>query len=125
MIPSSSQVCPGAVLMCGGWSMARIVRLSLAGIAGGLFLAHGMAWAEAPAGVTFTHDVAPILYKNCVSCHRTGEVGPMALTSYKEVRPWAKSIREVVVSHTMPPWGADPKHTEFANDRRLSDKDVS
>jgi mono/diheme cytochrome c family protein len=77
------------------------------------------------ATVTFTKDIAPILYKNCVECHRTGEIAPMALVSYKEVRPWAKSIRERVVDKTMPPWSADPKYGHWANDPRLSEKEIS
>ena len=43
--------------------------------------------------VTFTRDVAPIFYKNCAECHRPGEAAPMSLLSYKDSRPWAKSIR--------------------------------
>jgi hypothetical protein len=76
------------------------------------------------AAPTFTKDIAPIFNTNCVSCHREGEIAPMALTSYKESRPWAKAIREKVVSREMPPWHADPKHGEWANDCRLSQKDL-
>ncbi|MDQ3012422.1 MAG: cytochrome c [Acidobacteriota bacterium] len=78
----------------------------------------------AMAAVTFSKDVAPIIQKNCVVCHRPGEVAPMAFTSYKEVRPWARSIREKVVTREMPPWFADPKHGEFSNDCRLSQKEI-
>lgn len=74
--------------------------------------------------VTFTKDVAPILNNNCVSCHRAGEIGPMSLTSYKEARPWARSIKEKVATRVMPPWHADPNHGNFANDRRLTQKDI-
>ena len=79
-------------------------------------------YASKPAqGVpTFTKDVAPILYKNCVSCHRPGEIGPMSLLTYKDARPWAKSIRDEVADGVMPPWHADPRHGQFANDRSLS-----
>jgi hypothetical protein len=70
--------------------------------------------------VTFTKDVAPILYAKCVTCHRAGEMAPMALVNYKEVRPWARSIREKVVSRDMPPWYADPNHGQWANDASLS-----
>jgi hypothetical protein len=75
---------------------------------------------------TFTRDVAPILYKHCTSCHRPGEAAPMSLLSYEETRPWARAIRDNVVSGTMPPWHADPAHGRFLNDRRLSpeDKDI-
>jgi hypothetical protein len=74
--------------------------------------------------VTFTKDVAPILFKNCAECHRPGEIAPMSLMTYQEVRPWAKSIRERVVDRSMPPWFADPKHGHWANNARLSQKDV-
>jgi len=79
--------------------------------------------AAAPAGTvpTFTKDVAPIVFDKCVSCHRKGEVAPMTLTSYDEVRPWAKVIRNKVVAREMPPWFADPTHTlKMRNDRSLS-----
>ncbi len=76
------------------------------------------------ATVTFTKDVAPIIQKNCTVCHRPGEVAPMSFTNYKEIRPWAKAIREKVVSRAMPPWFADPAHGEFSNDVRLSQKEI-
>jgi mono/diheme cytochrome c family protein len=79
--------------------------------------------AEA-AAPTFSKDIAPIFAKNCMSCHRPGEIAPMSFMSYKEVRPWAKAIREKVVNREMPPWHADPAHGEWTNDRRLSQKDV-
>ena len=75
-------------------------------------------------GVTYSKDVAPILNKSCVECHRAGEAAPMAFTSYKEVRPWAKAIRQQVVTHTMPPWFADPHFGIFKNDRRLSQREI-
>jgi hypothetical protein len=73
---------------------------------------------------TFNKDVLPILQRNCQTCHRPGEVGPMSFLTYKEARPWAKSIREAVMSRKMPPWFADPAHGKFSNDRRLADADV-
>jgi len=74
--------------------------------------------------VTFARDVAPIFYKNCAECHRAGEAAPMSLLSYKDVRPWAKSIKEKVVTKQMPPWHADPHYGEFSNDRRLSQAQI-
>ena len=69
---------------------------------------------------TFAKDVAPILYKNCVSCHRDGEIGPMSLVTYDEVRPWARAIRDRINSGQMPPWFAEGDHGRFTNERRLS-----
>src|SRR5262249_894804 len=74
--------------------------------------------------VTFTKDVAPIFFKNCAECHRAGEAAPFSVMSYKEVRPWAKSIREKVTSREMPPWHADPDYGQFKNDRRLTQTEI-
>src|SRR5258708_2594063 len=80
--------------------------------------------AQAPAttgvGPTYSRDVAPILYRSCTNCHRPGEIGPMSLLTYKDARPWARSIATRVTAGTMPPWHADPSTGEFENDRRLS-----
>jgi len=72
------------------------------------------------AELTFTKDVAPILYQHCVQCHHSGDIAPMPLTTYKEVRPWAAAIREAVVARQMPPWRADPKIGHWSNDPSLS-----
>src|SRR6266498_1310731 len=76
------------------------------------------------SSVTFNKDVLPILQKNCQSCHRPGEVAPMSFLTYKDTRPWAKAIKEAVVSRQMPPWFADPNYGHFANDRTLSDSTI-
>ena len=78
----------------------------------------------AKTAATFTRDVAPILQKQCVACHRSGGMAPMSLETYREARPWAKSIREAVLERKMPPWHADPKHGEFRNDRRLAAAEI-
>jgi len=67
--------------------------------------------------------VAPILFKNCVSCHRPGDIAPMSLLTYENARPWAKAIREKVAIGSMPPWHATQPHGTFSNDRRLSEQD--
>src|SRR2546428_433861 len=77
-----------------------------------------------PKNATFSKDVAPIFYKSCAECHRPGEIAPMSLLTYKDARPWAKSIREKVAERVMPPWHADPKHGEFRNDRRLTQQEI-
>ena len=77
-----------------------------------------------PAELTFSHDVAPILYQHCVKCHHQGDIAPMSLLTYKETRPWAAAIREAVLSHKMPPWGADPHVGQWSNDPRLSPAEI-
>ena len=76
------------------------------------------------APVTFSKDVAPIVQKRCQTCHRPGQVAPMSFLNYKEVRPWAKSIKSAVLQGKMPPWFADAKHGDFSNDARLSQKEL-
>src|ERR1043165_8174210 len=88
-----------------------------------LFVDARRATTAAPA-VTFTKDVAPILHARCVSCHRAGEVAPMPLITYQDPRPDARAIRDKVVSRAMPPWFADPHFGSFANDARLSQKEI-
>jgi hypothetical protein len=77
------------------------------------------------AAPTYEADVRPLLDRHCTKCHRAGEIGPMALTNYAEVRPWAKAIRDAVVSKTMPPWFADRKVGHFANDPSLSNAEIA
>ncbi|HXI93005.1 MAG TPA: thiol-disulfide isomerase [Blastocatellia bacterium] len=78
----------------------------------------------AAKNVTFNKEVAPIFYKSCAECHRPGEAAPFSVLSYKDVRPWAKSIKEKVVSRQMPPWHADPHVGRWSNDPRLTQAQV-
>jgi len=83
------------------------------------------AFAQAsPDRVTFNRDVLAILQKNCQTCHRPGEIGPMSFLTYESTRPWAKAMKEAVVTKKMPPWFADPRFGHFENERRLSDLDI-
>ena len=78
------------------------------------------------AGPTFSKEVAPILFKNCVHCHRQGDIASTAqFLSYDAVRPWAKAIKEKVLAREMPPWPADPSQSlKFRNDARLNQRDI-
>ena len=88
----------------------------------GIVLISGAAFAAGP--VTFTKDVLPILQKNCQSCHRPGQIAPMPLLTYENVRPWAKAMKAAVVTRKMPPWFADPQAGHFANDRSLKQEEI-
>ena len=81
-------------------------------------------FAAAQDAPTFTRDVAPILFKNCVVCHKPGEATPMSLLSYDTARPWARSIKRRVVAREMPPWFADPQYGHYSNDRRLNQHEI-
>src|SRR5688500_2352414 len=110
--------------------MHKLFNAVAAALGGALVLTAGIAATgdrpAAPAPPTFARDVAPILYKNCVACHRAGEIAPMSLMTYAEVRPWARAIRQATSQGIMPPWHADAPAGTFDNERKLTDaeKDV-
>ena len=85
-------------------------------------------WAAdlAPRPGTFAKDIAPVFQEKCEACHRPGEMAPMSLVTYEQVRPWAKAIKQRVVSRQMPPWHLDP-HVgiqKFQNDMSLSQAQI-
>ena len=82
------------------------------------------AAATNSTAVTFDKEVLPIFQKRCQDCHRPGEVAPMPLITYQNARPWAKSIREAVLTRKMPPWFADPHFGKFSNDRSLTQAEI-
>ena len=89
----------------------RAARLALPATVTALAIAATSTTAQqaAPtqAQVTFTKEVAPILYRSCVRCHRPDEIAPMSLLTYNDARPWARAIKERVVKREMPPWFLD------------------
>ena len=103
-----------------GWPVVALVVAVLA--AAGPALA-----AERAAEVTFSKDVAPILQRSCESCHRPGGGAPMALISYSDVRPWARSIRNRTEAREMPPWFIDKNIgiQYFKDDPSLSDAEIA
>jgi hypothetical protein len=97
------------------------MRTGLIVLVGIICGASPLAASETP---TFYKDVAPILQANCQTCHRPGEIAPMSLLGYEDARPWARAIKAAVLDKKMPPWFADPSYGHFANERRLSSRDV-
>ncbi len=102
--------------------MVAIAGISVIGIA----LARTSAPAARLADPTFAKDVAPILYKNCTTCHRPGGMGPFTLLEYDTAKTKLDEMYDAVKGGVMPPWHAEGAHGVFSNDRRLSDteKDV-
>src|SRR5215813_7030916 len=104
--------------------------IAVIAIAASMSLWVGASFAERNANgwesqVTFYRDIAPILYRHCVGCHRPGDIAPMSLGTYEEVREYAALIREKVIAREMPPWHADPRFGQFANDRRLTQQEIN
>ncbi len=90
----------------------------------GLVCVAAASAATAPSQVTFYKDVLPVLAKNCQGCHRPGEAAPMSFLSYDQTRPWAKAMKQAVLSKQMPPWFADPHFGKFSNDRTLAQAEI-
>jgi len=104
-----------------------VLGLTAFGIAG-LFASAGAAYAgQTTKPVTFSKDIAPIFQSKCQSCHEPGSIAPMSLATYKESRPWARSIRERVATRQMPPWHIDRSVgvQKFKNDMSLTDEQVA
>ncbi len=76
------------------------------------------------APVTYAKDVAPILQRNCLVCHRKGEVAPFGLETFEQAKSYAKVIKQATAARQMPPWKAE-SHGEFLDERRLTDAEIS
>lgn len=81
--------------------------------------------AQVAVTPNWSHDVAPILYKNCASCHHPGGAGPFSLLTYNDARRWGSQVVTVTHSRFMPPWLPDPGYGDFADNRRISDADIA
>src|SRR5262249_7308287 len=75
--------------------------------------------------VSYASDVATILHRRCVPCHRPGQVAPFSLLTYADARRWATSIGDVIADGRMPPWHAEAAFGHFANDRSLTAREHS
>ena len=78
---------------------------------------------QATSAPTWSHDIAPVIYKNCTTCHHPGGAGPFSLLTYADARRWAPQILNVTQSRFMPPWLPEPGYGDFADVRRLHDDD--
>ena len=108
--------------------MRRLTLGLCAGVAVAAALAGSTAATRAaePPAPTFTKDVAPILQEKCQDCHRKGQMAPMSLVTYEETRPYARGIKQKVVTRMMPPWHMDDTVgiRKFKNDMSLSPKQI-
>ena len=79
---------------------------------------------EPPGSLTFTRDIAPIVFRNCSPCHRPGGAGPFDLLSYDDVKTRGRLMVAVTQSRYMPPWQPEPGYGEFIGERRLGDAQI-
>jgi mono/diheme cytochrome c family protein len=89
-----------------------------------LFLLAAVLAQAANAG-TFSENIAPILYENCVTCHRPGQAAPFSLITYEDAKKRGALIAAVTKSRYMPPWHAEHGYGEFLDERRLSDAQIA
>jgi mono/diheme cytochrome c family protein/peroxiredoxin len=85
----------------------------------------GCAITARAAAPTYNKDIAPILYQNCATCHRPGEVAPFSLLSYQDAAKRASLLAAITEKRVMPPWKAEPGYGSFANERRLSEQQIA
>ncbi|HEX8517656.1 MAG TPA: cytochrome c [Bacteroidia bacterium] len=98
------------------WSLSTI---------GAIFLAVSCGNGKSERNITFSEDIAPIIYKNCTSCHREGEAAPFVLYDYKDVLSRAKLIKFVTATRFMPPWPADAEYTHFIDEKVLTEDEIA
>src|SRR6266446_2130409 len=109
------------------WKLAVVATFALGSAAIAIPASADSNEVAVPTKPTFAKDIAPILQAKCEDCHRKGTAAPMSLVTYQEVRPWAKAIRERVVTRNMPPWHIDKTVgiQHFQNDRSLTDDQIA
>ncbi len=78
-----------------------------------------------PSQVTFTRDIAPIVFRNCAQCHHPGEAGPFPLLTYADIKTHGRQIAFVTSKHVMPPWLPDAGELKFADELRLTDAEIA
>jgi hypothetical protein len=75
--------------------------------------------------VTFSHDIAPIVFRSCVPCHHSGEAGPFPLVTYGDVKSHARQIADVTNRRLMPPWLPSLDGLQFEEDSHLSGEQIA
>jgi tetratricopeptide (TPR) repeat protein/mono/diheme cytochrome c family protein len=107
-----------------GWAM---IVLAAGGLISDRLSKPDFASAAIPvpsAQVTFNRDIAPIIFRNCSTCHRPGEAAPFSLLTYSDVKKHARQIAEVTRNRSMPPWLPEPQKLKFADELRLTDSEI-
>ena len=104
----------------GSISMKTSLRAAVVLVA----ICHSAYRVHAQERLTFTRDIAPVLFERCASCHRPGQIAPFSLLTYEDVRPRATRIADVVRSRAMPPWKPEPDHGRFQRDRRMAEAEI-
>jgi mono/diheme cytochrome c family protein len=105
-------------------TLPGLAALLLAPICAGPSFTFAQAQAPSAKALTFAHDIAPIVYDHCASCHRPGESGPFPLLTFDDVRKHARQIVTVTQSRYMPPWLPQAGYGDFIDENRLSAEQI-
>jgi Flp pilus assembly protein TadD len=105
-------------------TMALVHVAAALGVMSSIVLAMSPKDYASTAPVTWRQQIAPLVYKNCTSCHHIGGSGPFALMTYQDAKRWGSLMKKVTASRYMPPWLPEPGHGSFEGERRLADKDI-
>jgi hypothetical protein len=90
----------------------------------GLLLLVSCTNDKVPKNSTYSEHIAPIIHKNCSSCHRPGEAGPFSLLTYQDVSQRAQLIKFAVKTRYMPPWPADASYSHFIDEKVLTEEEI-
>jgi Flp pilus assembly protein TadD/mono/diheme cytochrome c family protein len=90
-----------------------------------LILAGEVAATAQDSAVTWSHQIAPLVYNNCTTCHHPGGAGPFSLLTYEDARRWGTQMAAVTSSRYMPPWLPEHGYGDFADERRLSSEQIA
>ena len=113
------------------WVRGRILAIVMvATITGVAITKRHIFAAEAPAttqdpAVTWSRQIAPLVYNNCTTCHHPGGAGPFSLLTYQDALRWGPQIATVTSSRYMPPWLPEHGYGDFEDERRLSNEDIA
>jgi len=104
----------------------RALAIAVAAIfVGSHFALRAVAHDRITTKVSWDREIAPIFQARCAGCHAAGGPSPIALTTYREARPWAAAIKEEVLTRRMPKWSAARGYGDFANDPSLSPFEIA
>ena len=106
--------------------LLRIAQIFIGTLGAVLAMSAPSVAADTTRQVTFSKDVAPILQEKCQQCHQPNSIAPMSLITFQDTRPWARSMKQRVMTRQMPPWHIDPSvgvH-DFKNDMSLTNAQI-
>jgi Flp pilus assembly protein TadD/mono/diheme cytochrome c family protein len=104
--------------------MNKVGRVRWLILAVGLWAGEVAATAQDSA-VTWSHQIAPLAYHNCTTCHHPGGAGPFSLLTYDDARRWGKQMAAVTSSRYMPPWLPEQGYGDFADERSLTKDEIA